>query len=195
MLCVQWILFALERLTLLESYFAMQSRLSSRSRVDLDADTLKKDDIEPFLITCSKGMEERTSLGVRFIHESVRDFLLRRGGLSHLCQGESNVFEAEAHCQLARCCLSSLQRCLHAKSFDMPAIAHRSRHDVSHASTALASSSAVFAKERLGCQLVQVATQTVESRASYSVASADVANRQVMATPDRPDETSLLEHS
>ncbi|KAF1826763.1 HET-domain-containing protein, partial [Dissoconium aciculare CBS 342.82] len=77
LLCLKWILFAKQPLTLEQFYFAMMAGLageSLESKSDLTADTMLS-----YLLSSSKGLAELTQgtrPRVQFIHESVRNFLI-----------------------------------------------------------------------------------------------------------------------
>ena len=92
LLCLQWILFAKRPLRREEFYFAMEAGL--HPDVDRgtewvpepwDPDETTVEDMRRFVLSSSKGLAELTrskkAPTVQFIHESVRDFLLKDGGL------------------------------------------------------------------------------------------------------------------
>lgn len=111
LLCLQWILFAARPLLLDEFYIAVVIGVlpeEDRSE-DWYIELPSSEELERFVISSSKGLAEvATSYGgstVQFIHESVRDFLIRDNGLRqmwpHLVQVTS-----ESHDRLKTCCLS-----------------------------------------------------------------------------------------
>ncbi|KAK6532498.1 hypothetical protein TWF281_006687 [Arthrobotrys megalospora] len=104
LLCIQWILYAKRPLELVELYFAI---LAGQSPEDLgvwDPDEITKEDMGRFILSSSKGLAEVTkSAGqiVQFIHESVRDFLLKENGLSELWAEFGSL---NSHERLKQCC-------------------------------------------------------------------------------------------
>jgi hypothetical protein len=83
-LCIQWVLFAEEPLHLWQLYYAIVADVvSAKDLLHTTGDTEAV--IRRFLLDCSKGLTEVTgSLKVQFIHESVRDFLLKGNGLNEI---------------------------------------------------------------------------------------------------------------
>ncbi|KAH8698579.1 hypothetical protein BGW36DRAFT_274900, partial [Talaromyces proteolyticus] len=85
--CLQWILFAKRQLKPLELYFAILSQTEDmiKSAVETPEDPAL---VKRFILTSSKGFAEitksRNNPTVQFIHESVKDFLMKEGGLHHL---------------------------------------------------------------------------------------------------------------
>jgi hypothetical protein len=64
------------------------------SEAEVTGEVLRK-----FILDVSKGLAEITkskASTVQFIHELVRDFLLKEGGMKKLVNGESNI-EGESH--------------------------------------------------------------------------------------------------
>lgn len=109
LLCLQWILFAKRPLTLKEFYFAMWAGLEPESE-DLaawDSSHITVDDMENFLVNSSKGLVELTKSKVptvEFIHESVRDFLLKENGLREIWPELGDDLYSLGHDRLKRCC-------------------------------------------------------------------------------------------
>ena len=63
--------------------------------------------MEKFILSCSKGLAEVTKTKdqtVQFIHESVRDFLLQRNGLSKLQSDLANNVAGSSKERLKQCC-------------------------------------------------------------------------------------------
>jgi nucleoside phosphorylase len=104
--CLQWILFSKRPLKPNELYFAIQSRNEDEimaTETPIDASLVKR-----FILSSSKGLAELTSARntfVQFIHESVRDFLLKDGGMRDLL--------AELHVRLLHTNHELLKHCCH----------------------------------------------------------------------------------
>lgn len=109
LLCLQWILFAARPLKLEEFYFAMWAGLEPESE-DLaawDSSHITVDDMQHFLVNSSKGLVELTKSSVptvEFIHESVRDFLLKENGLREIWPELGDDLYSLGHDRLKRCC-------------------------------------------------------------------------------------------
>jgi nucleoside phosphorylase len=108
-LCLRWILFAKRPLRDDEFYFAMASGLTSDSRQlkEWDPDTIPGDVFIQFVLSSSKGLAEVTRSrhrSVQFIHESVRDFLIKDGGFDNFLPDMANDFEGSSHEELKKCC-------------------------------------------------------------------------------------------
>jgi ankyrin repeat protein/nucleoside phosphorylase len=106
LLCLRWLLFAKTPLRPEELYFAVLSHLSSTWALD----EISRHDIERFVLSSSKGLAEITttiySKTVQFIHESVRDFLLKEDGLRKIWSDLGGDILGQSHEQLKQCCLS-----------------------------------------------------------------------------------------
>ncbi|EXJ70924.1 uncharacterized protein A1O5_05916 [Cladophialophora psammophila CBS 110553] len=111
LLCLQWILFAKRPLKREELYFAILAgndpdQLTPRDPTDTTTDVMDR-----FILNCSKGLAEltRTKIQtVQFIHESVRDYLLKGDGLMHLQQPIESDFQGQSHEKLKLCCQNYL---------------------------------------------------------------------------------------
>lgn len=106
-LCVQWILFAKRPLKREELYFAMLAGLEPDTVTSWKPEEITTEDMDRFLLSSSKGLAEVTrSKGqtVQFIHESVRDFLLKGNGLSRLQSNLQENFPGVSHDRLKTCC-------------------------------------------------------------------------------------------
>ncbi|KAJ0299629.1 hypothetical protein COL516b_009136 [Colletotrichum fioriniae] len=104
LLCVIWILCAKRPLRPKEFYHALWSGLSQNDLVDPDPPTVTSPEDEDSAIRCvigfSKGLAEitkSTQPTVQFIHESVRDYLLKAGGLAELCPDLGFDWELSSH--------------------------------------------------------------------------------------------------
>lgn len=111
LLCIQWVLFASQPLRREQLYFAIISgtEADDLSAWDHEEDTV--DIIERFILDCSKGLTEITKSKipvVQFIHESVRDFLLKEKGLEILWP-DHGVNTGHSHERLKQCCLNYLK--------------------------------------------------------------------------------------
>lgn len=65
--------------------------------------------IKRFILDSSKGLTEITTSKlqkVQFIHESVRDFLLKEDGLSSIWPDLRSNLQGQSHERLKQCCLS-----------------------------------------------------------------------------------------
>ena len=105
LLCLQWVLFARRPLRPEELYYAIHAGISPQFLVNY---TLDEEQVERFILNSSKGLAEVTNAktkSVQFIHESVRDFLLRDGGLKTLSTNLGSNFEGESHDRLKTCCV------------------------------------------------------------------------------------------
>ncbi|KIW22450.1 uncharacterized protein PV07_12334 [Cladophialophora immunda] len=113
LLCLQWILFAHRPLRREEFYFAMLAGLDPGSEfmTAWNPEEITTDYMNRFVLNSSKGLAELTKSKmptVQFIHESVRDFLLKDNGLSELWPdfGNGTNFEGESQQRLTGCCLN-----------------------------------------------------------------------------------------
>ncbi|KAG9659423.1 purine and uridine phosphorylase, partial [Aureobasidium melanogenum] len=82
-LCLKWILYAERPLSPEELYFAILSTSSSAPATAWDPENIKIEYIKRFILSSSKGLAEVTKSRtptIQFIHESVRDFLLKESG-------------------------------------------------------------------------------------------------------------------
>lgn len=110
LLSIQWVLFAETPLSPEELYYAMLSGLPDHNRGirwQWDPTETTLDTMRNFILTSSKGLAEVTKSRqpkVQFIHESVRDFLLKDNGLSKIWREQVDTFEGRSHDQLKRCC-------------------------------------------------------------------------------------------
>ena len=85
LLCIQWILHPKTPLKREEFYFAVLSGQDPQSLNVWDADEVTLQDMERYILDSSKGLAEMTrsksNPTVQFIHESVREFLLKENAL------------------------------------------------------------------------------------------------------------------
>ncbi|KAK3201466.1 hypothetical protein GRF29_185g1063651 [Pseudopithomyces chartarum] len=107
-LCLQWVLFAAKPLSPAELYFAILSGTSPEDIVPYDPEEIPLEVISRFLLDRSKGLTEITKskqAKVQFIHESVRDFLLKEHGLASICSDLKDNAAAQSYEKLKICCL------------------------------------------------------------------------------------------
>ena len=108
-LCIQWVLFAKQPLSPEQLYHALLMSIDTDAILEWDPEETTKDDIKRFLLNSSKGLAETTTSKeprVQFIHESVRDFLLKENGLSKIWPEYGNNFQGQSHERLKQCCLN-----------------------------------------------------------------------------------------
>lgn len=108
-ICLKWILFAGRPFKPQELYFAIQLGLDKESSGYWDHGDVEEGEMERFVRTSSKGLAEitRKASDVRFIHETVREFLLGRYG-GHW-SGPLGKVEGRCHDFLKGCCLAQLK--------------------------------------------------------------------------------------
>jgi ankyrin repeat protein len=111
LLSILWVLLAERPLKPGEYYHALWSGLSLKGLVDLEIPPVNTSDasvcINKCIISSSKGLAEITKTRkptVQFIHESVRDFLIKDKGLSQLWPELGADWEGQAHERLKLCC-------------------------------------------------------------------------------------------
>lgn len=108
-LCIQWVLFATQPLSPEQLYFAILSSVDPAAFSKWDHDEISTHDIERFILSSSKGLAETTkskNAKVQFIHESVRDFLLKENGISEIWSHPGSNIRGESHERLKTCCLN-----------------------------------------------------------------------------------------
>ncbi|KAH7176156.1 hypothetical protein EDB81DRAFT_32969 [Dactylonectria macrodidyma] len=109
LLCIQWVLFARQPLKPEQLYFAVLSGVDPKAISDWNPDEIEEADIKKFILSSSKGLAEVTRSKkyptVQFIHESVRDFLLKENGLKEIWSDLGGNFQGESHERLKQCCL------------------------------------------------------------------------------------------
>ncbi|KAH6886899.1 hypothetical protein B0T10DRAFT_407385, partial [Thelonectria olida] len=112
LLCIQWILYARRPLKREEFYYAVVSGLDLEPEdlAEWNPELITMDDLQRFVLSSSKGLAEiAKSNTVQFIHESVRDFLIKDNGLRNLWPTlgpEPQDFESLSHDRLKQCCLT-----------------------------------------------------------------------------------------
>ncbi len=106
-LCLQWVLYAKRPLKREELYFAILAGVEDDVGTAWSAEDITNEDMERFIISSSKGLAEVTKSKhrtVQFIHESVRDFLLKRRVLDTLRSDLVDNNLGSAHDRLKICC-------------------------------------------------------------------------------------------
>jgi hypothetical protein len=107
-LCIQWVLFAKQPLSPEQLYHALLLSIDPNAVLEWDPEETTKDDIKRFLLNSSKGLTEATASReprVQFIHESVKDFLLKENGLGKIWPKFGSNFQGQSHERLKQCCL------------------------------------------------------------------------------------------
>lgn len=107
LLCIQWVLFSARPLKREEYYFALASGLEPDTLGEWDPNEIPFEFMDRLIVSSSKGLAETTRSDdktVQFIHESVRDFLIKDNGLRTLWPEMGTDFEAQSHSRLRDCC-------------------------------------------------------------------------------------------
>jgi ankyrin repeat protein len=118
MLCIQWVLFAKQPLNPEQLYFAVLSGVEPEAALEWDCVEITADVIKRFILDSSKGLAEVTTSKpqkVQFIHESVRDFLLKENGLSNTWPELGSNLQGQSHERLKQCCLTYMNIDLSAR--------------------------------------------------------------------------------
>lgn len=114
LLCIQWVLFAREPLTLNQLYLATNSGSTLQDLVECHSEEITADDMKRYVVSSSKGLANTTRLGgrnttIHFIHESVRDFLLKGDGMSRVFPNLATNIGGFSHEALRKCCQTYIQ--------------------------------------------------------------------------------------
>ncbi|KAH8889895.1 hypothetical protein GQ53DRAFT_651324, partial [Thozetella sp. PMI_491] len=123
LLCIQWVLFARQPLKPEQLYFAVLSGAKPTAMSDWKPDEIEEGDIKKFILSSSKGLAEVTrseNPTVQFIHESVKDFLLKENGLKDIWPDLGTNFQGESHERLKQCCLNYTSISIANLSIDNP---------------------------------------------------------------------------
>ncbi|PNY29059.1 Uncharacterized protein TCAP_01021 [Tolypocladium capitatum] len=108
LLSLQWILYAERPLTSDEFYFAVKSGIPNpkTGTKEWGRKHLSTMAMDRFVVKSSKGLAEvsKSTRSVQFIHESVRDFLVKEDGLRELWPELGDKFESLSHDRLKQCC-------------------------------------------------------------------------------------------
>lgn len=113
LLSIQWVLFAKRPMKPEEFYYAVVAGLdpTRENLAQWDPQHITAEDMNRFVCSSSKGLAEVTKSKprtVQFIHESVRDFLLKDEGIRDLWPNLGANFESLSHDQLKKCCYEYL---------------------------------------------------------------------------------------
>ncbi|KAF3034664.1 hypothetical protein E8E12_002429 [Didymella heteroderae] len=106
-LCIQWVLFARRPLSPEELYHVLLSSADPDVISDWDPEDVTIEDMRRYILNSSKGLTEATAVKnsrIQFIHESVRDFLLKENGLSKIWPEFKENFQGQSHERLKQCC-------------------------------------------------------------------------------------------
>ncbi|KAK3331734.1 hypothetical protein B0T19DRAFT_413885 [Cercophora scortea] len=117
LLCIQWVLFARHPLKPEQLYFGILSGTEPEDLSAWDQDETSMETISRFILNSSKGLVEITTSKVptaQFIHESVRDFLLKERGLKKIWSDVGNDFQPQSHQRLSTCCIEYMKSGLEA---------------------------------------------------------------------------------
>jgi ankyrin repeat protein len=112
-LCIQWVLFAKESLSPEQLYYAILAGIEPDALGPWNPGEVTEDTIRHFILDASKGLTETTKSKyrkVQFIHESVRDFLLKEDGLGNIWPNLKENFEGQSHDRLKTCCLTYMDQ-------------------------------------------------------------------------------------
>ncbi|RSM18339.1 hypothetical protein CDV31_002858 [Fusarium ambrosium] len=107
LLSVLWILYTKRPLRPEEYYHALWSGLVQKDLVDPEMPDAGPDSISSYVIASSKGLVEIPKVKnptVQFIHESVKDFLIKDGGLQDLWPEFKSNLQSLGHERLKQCC-------------------------------------------------------------------------------------------
>ncbi|EUC34093.1 hypothetical protein COCCADRAFT_4440 [Bipolaris zeicola 26-R-13] len=105
-LCIQWVLFAKQPLSPEQLYYAIFSGIDPSAVSAWDPDEVDQDSIKRFILDSSKGLTDITASKnqkIQFIHESVRDFLLKENGLAKIWPEYQHNFLGQSHDKLKLC--------------------------------------------------------------------------------------------
>ncbi|KAF2628424.1 hypothetical protein BU25DRAFT_35405 [Macroventuria anomochaeta] len=112
-LSIQWVLFAKQPLSPEQLYLAVLSGVEPGLVSQWYPGAIPEEDtIRRFILDASKGLTEITkskSQKVQFIHESVRDFLLKDDGLGRIWPDLRDNFEGQSHERLKQCCFTTMR--------------------------------------------------------------------------------------
>ncbi|KAK8081363.1 hypothetical protein PG996_000144 [Apiospora saccharicola] len=111
LLCLQWMLFAERDLGPEELYFAIISGLSPERLAQCHSDEITLKHKQRFVLDKSKGLIEIEGFNrkFQFIHESVRDFLLKDHGLANIWPNAPVNLEGTSQERLAQACLAYIE--------------------------------------------------------------------------------------
>jgi len=108
-LCIQWILFAKRPLTREELYFAIYSGTDPEEVGSWNSEGITPEVMDAFILSCSKGLAELTHSRkptIQFIHETIRDFLLKENGMQYIQGTSTQSLVGSGHDSLKQCCVN-----------------------------------------------------------------------------------------
>jgi len=108
-LCLQWVLYARRPMKREEIYFAILSGIEPEKNFLWDSDDISTETMDRFILSSSKGLAEVTKSKVptvQFIHETVRDFLLKENGLGQRWEDLKINTVGLSHNHLRDCCVN-----------------------------------------------------------------------------------------
>ncbi|KAK4197919.1 hypothetical protein QBC40DRAFT_284648 [Triangularia verruculosa] len=117
LLCIQCILFASRPLSPLELFAALLTPGGEESFEEFEHHAVGLEVVRKYILDASKGLAEITRSKkptVQFIHESVRDFLLKEGGIKQLpitITGNENI-EGYGQNLVKEICLRHIRACI-----------------------------------------------------------------------------------
>lgn len=114
-LCIQWILFAKRPLTREELYFAIRSGTDPEEVGSWNPEEITTKILDDFILSCSKGLAQLTqseSATVQFIHETIRDYLLKENGMQYIQGTSSQSLLGSGHDSLKQCCVNYISSTL-----------------------------------------------------------------------------------
>jgi hypothetical protein len=106
-LCIHWVLFAERPLSPEELFHTIYAGTDPEVIKKWKPEHTTADVVKLFILNSSKGLAEITVSSeptVQFIHESVKDFLLKENGLGWVWPEFENKFHGQSHEQLKLCC-------------------------------------------------------------------------------------------
>ncbi|KAH8890391.1 hypothetical protein GQ53DRAFT_842162 [Thozetella sp. PMI_491] len=140
-LCIQWVLLAKRPMSREELYFAMLACSGDSNLISWDPKEISIADMGRFILSCSKGLTEVTKKThtVQFIHESVRDFILKENGLSKIWPHFQQNFIGSGHDILKRGCEAQILAASGIQPRRFPFLKYAVRNVFHHSDTAHAS--------------------------------------------------------
>ncbi|RCI10206.1 hypothetical protein L249_8689 [Ophiocordyceps polyrhachis-furcata BCC 54312] len=148
LLCILWILLAKRPLEPREYYHAIWSGLSLQGLADAEIPDATPSVVASCVISSSKGLAEVTKSEeptVQFIHESIRDFLIKDKGIHDLWPDVGFDWESPGHEKLKLCSMTYIKHpSMYASVMsadvkvllDYPFLRYASQHVLSHADAA-----------------------------------------------------------
>ncbi|KIW88608.1 uncharacterized protein Z519_10654 [Cladophialophora bantiana CBS 173.52] len=106
-LCLQWVLFAKRPLKPIELFYAVSAGVEPCSIAEIAPEDVDPESLRNFILRFSKGLVELTKgevKTVQFIHESVRNYLLKTNSLGRLRANLALNFSGTSHERLKKCC-------------------------------------------------------------------------------------------